>query len=227
MKILKNSPQWVLTLSLLSLSYITYAKADTGNLFNVQSTKSHELTILNNGLAALEKRLELIERAKKSIDVEYFIYRTDTSAKIFTQALVKKAREGVKVRILLDTFMVINDLSPFYAHEIEKEGIEIKYFNTAGPLNLAIGGYRNHRKLLSIDGEEAITGGRNIGDEYFDLSSEYNFLDRDMYIKGEIVKSIENTFDQFFASDTSFQIYVPIPAMFSDRDYLLKILHSF
>jgi putative cardiolipin synthase len=204
MKIFKTPNKWLLILSLLSISYFGLsAQANEGSSFNKKSSRPHEVIILNNGLASLEKRLQMIERAKKRIDVEYFIYRTDTSAKIFTQALVKKARQGVKVRMLLDYFMIIGDLNTFYTTELERNGIEVKYFNAVSPLSIRYGQYRNHRKLLAVDGVEAITGGRNIGDEYFDLSSEYNFLDRDIYIKGEIVKSIEETFDTIFASKHS------------------------
>lgn len=200
-----NAPKWVMTLSLLSLTVLsTSLKADEGvNHFNIKSAKSHGLILLNHGLASLEERLQMIERAEKTIDVEYFIYRTDKSAKLFTQALVKKARQGVKVRMLLDYFMVKSDLSPFYTHELEKEGIEVKYFNTTATLNLFSGQYRNHRKVLTIDGKEAITGGRNIGDEYFDLHKDYNFMDREVHIEGEIVKSIESTFNETFAAEKS------------------------
>ncbi|MBC7712589.1 MAG: phosphatidylserine/phosphatidylglycerophosphate/cardiolipin synthase family protein [Rhizobacter sp.] len=203
-----NAPKWVMTLSLLSVamfSHGTFAQ-EALNPFSVKSAAPHELILLNHGLASLEERLQMIDRAEKSIEVEYFIYRTDKSAKLFTQALVKKARQGVKVRILLDYFMVKNDLSPFYTHELEKEGIEVKYFNITSTLNLFSGQYRNHRKLLLIDGNEIITGGRNIGDEYFDLSKDYNFMDRELHIEGELVKSIETTFNETFVAEKSVRV---------------------
>lgn len=171
--------------------------------FISNSSNGHRMTILNHGLASLEDRLRLIENAKESIDVEYFIYRTDLSAKIFTQALIKKAREGVKIRMLLDYFMIKSDLGPFYTHELMKEGIEVKYYNTTPLINFFSAQYRNHRKVLLVDGEVAITGGRNIGDEYFDMHKDYNFLDRDVRIEGEIVKSIEETFTKTFNSKKS------------------------
>ncbi len=200
-----NAPKWVMTLSVLSMAiFSTGVQAEKAvNHFDIKSTEVHNLVLLNHGLASLEERLQMIDRAQKSIDVEYFIYRTDKSAKLFTQALVKKARQGVKVRMLLDYFMVKSDLSPFYTHELEKEGIEVKYFNTTATLNLFSGQYRNHRKVLAIDGKEAITGGRNIGDEYFDLHKDYNFMDREVHIEGEIVKSIEATFNDTFAAKKS------------------------
>ena len=173
------------------------------DLFITNSDKTHKITLLNHGMASFEERLQMIERAQKSIDVEYFIYRTDRSAKILTQALVKKAREGVKVRVLLDYFLAKKDFTPFYAHELEKSGAEVKYFNTVSSLKIMSAQYRNHRKAIIIDGKEVITGGRNIGDEYFDLHPVYTFLDRDIRFEGAVVTPIKETFDETFNAELS------------------------
>ena len=201
-----KSKNLLLALSLLVGTNVFAADIEGKDPFSLSMQRPHDVVLLNHGLASLEERLQMIERAEKFIDVEYFIYRTDKSAKLFTQALVKKAREGVKVRMLLDWFMVKSDLSPFYAHELEKEGIEVKYFNTTSTLNLFSGQYRNHRKLILVDGKEVITGGRNIGDEYFDLHEEYNFLDREMHIEGDMVAAIQKTFDETFAAEKSVRV---------------------
>lgn len=163
----------------------------------------HKIKLINSGLASLEERLEMLERAKESIDIEYFIYNSDLSGKIFTQALIKKAREGVKIRVLLDTVMIKSLITPYHIYELQKEGIEVKYFNNTALLNLVKGMYRNHRKLLIIDGKEVITGGRNIGDEYFDLREDFNFLDREILIEGDIVKTIKNSFEVLWKSKVS------------------------
>ncbi|MDD4973279.1 MAG: phosphatidylserine/phosphatidylglycerophosphate/cardiolipin synthase family protein [Bacteriovorax sp.] len=181
-------------------------KAGELDPFRASIRSNHQITLLNQGLASLEERLQMIEKAQKSIAVEYFIYNLDKSGRIFSQALIKKAREGVKVRMLLDYFMVKGQFSPFFAYEMEKNGIEVKYFNATSTLNLFGGQYRNHRKLLLIDGKEAITGGRNIGDEYFDLHEKFNFLDRDILVSGPIVSSIQNTFDQVWNADISVKV---------------------
>jgi putative cardiolipin synthase len=192
--------KWSLLLVLLALG----AKAEVvTDSFKVKINKSHQIALLNNGLAAFEERLEMLERAKKSIDVEYFIYELDKSGRVFTQALIKKAKEGVKVRMLLDYSMIKGTFTPFFAHEMEKFGIEVKYFNPSATINQFSGTYRNHRKVLLIDGVEAVTGGRNIADEYFDLREDFNFLDRDLHVRGEIVKSIEETFNTLWASEHS------------------------
>jgi putative cardiolipin synthase len=165
-----------------------------------------KIKILNHGLAAFEERLQMIEAAKKTIDIEYFIYNADISGKIFTQALINKAKSGVKVRLLLDYLMIKKEITPFHSYEFEKNGIEVKYFNPTALLNLVKGQYRNHRKVLIVDGKVAMTGGRNIGDEYFDLSSKFNFLDRDIAIQGPVVDSMQSTFESVWNAQGSKKI---------------------
>lgn len=190
---------WLVLLVMLTMG----VQAKDLNPFKGLAQTAHEIKLLNHGLASLEERLQMIERAEHAIDVEYFIYNLDKSGRIFTQALIKKAQQGVKVRMLLDYAMIKSTFSPFYAEELKQYGIEVKYFNPTATLNFFSGTYRNHRKVLLIDGKEAITGGRNIGDEYFDLREDFNFLDRDIRIKGEIVDSIQQTFDQVWSADVS------------------------
>jgi putative cardiolipin synthase len=162
-----------------------------------------KIKIFNQGLAAFEERLQMIEAATKTIDIEYFIYNADNSGRIFTQALINKAKSGVKVRLLLDYLMIKKQITPFHSFELEKLGIEVKYFNPTALLNLVKGQYRNHRKVLIIDGKVAMTGGRNIGDEYFDLSPKFNFLDRDIEIIGPVVDSMQSTFESVWNSKAS------------------------
>lgn len=197
----------ILAMCLVASTVMPYGVAQASeNPFIVKSTKEHKITLLNHGMASLEERLQMIERAQESIDVEYFIYRTDRSAKLLTQALVRKARQGVKVRILLDYFVVKRDFTNFYVHELEKSGVIFKYYNTTSLLNVSGAQYRNHRKVIIIDGKEAITGGRNIGDEYFDLHADYTFLDRDIVVEGELVTQIKETFDRTFNSEMSTRV---------------------
>lgn len=167
--------------------------------FHATSDAPHDVQTLNSGLAAMEKRLQMIEQAQKSIDIEMFIYNTDDAGRMFTQALVKKAQQGVKVRLLLDHFMIGSTITPFHAHELEDQGIIVRYYNKASILAGRYQ-YRNHRKSMVVDGVEAIVGGRNIADEYFDLSHEYNFVDRDIWVKGPIVSAIDESFQDVWDS---------------------------
>jgi putative cardiolipin synthase len=193
---------WLVLFSLLALG----AQAADIDPFKTSVQSVHQIKLLNHGLGSLEERLQMLERAQNSIDVEYFIYNLDKSGKLFSQALIKKAQQGVKVRMLLDFAMIKGTFSPFYAEEMKAFGIDVRYFNPTATLNLFSGTYRNHRKVLLIDGKEAITGGRNIGDEYFDLREDFNFLDRDIFISGDIVKSIQQTFDQVWNAEQTLPV---------------------
>lgn len=186
--------------ALLTLTSVSLHAESDYSSFISKKTSSHEIKVINHGMASLEERLRLIESAKETIDVEYFIYNADISGQIFTQALIKKAREGVKVRVLLDYFMIQDQINTFMIHELKKEGIEVRYYNPAPTIRFIKVQYRNHRKILIIDNEVALTGGRNIGNEYFDLSPEFNFIDRDFLVKGEVVTDIKKSFDVVWES---------------------------
>jgi len=161
----------------------------------------NKIKIMNIGTEALAARLQLIEKAEKHIELEYFIFNPDTAGRLMLQALAKKAKSGVKVRLLVDSSSTVLKLDGYYAQVLKNKNIQLKYYNPTNILQLSSMNFRNHRKLLSIDNKEAITGGRNIADEYFDLSEEFNFLDRDVMIKGPIVKVMNKTFENFWTSN--------------------------
>ncbi|HAZ12639.1 MAG: hypothetical protein A2X86_11425 [Bdellovibrionales bacterium GWA2_49_15] len=187
----------ILVFLLTLISFSTFAASEL-KVFKATSDAPHSLTIYDHGLGSLYARLKMIERAKESIDVEYFIYDTSPSSRVFNQALVKKAKEGVKVRVLLDYFLIIPEIDVYHAGELEAAGIDVKYYHIESMAKFLKFQYRSHRKLLSIDGKEAMTGGRNIADEYFDLSDKFNFIDKDIYISGPLVSAIEESFEIFW-----------------------------
>lgn len=190
-------------LLLLILSLNAFAAPEYSHLipypyYKVMSDSSNEVRQISNGWAAFQIRLEMIQRAKKHIEVEYFIYNEDLAGKIFSRELEKAAARGVKVRILVDKSVAVFRLNPYYAKEFASRGLELRYYNKAPLWKVSTMQFRNHRKLLSVDDKEAITGGRNIGDDYFDLSDRFNFQDTDIYVKGQIVKPMRETFDHYF-----------------------------
>lgn len=191
-----------LLLLLVALLSFTAQSAEESDFYS-HSTENHDLIILNKGLPSLQARLDMIDRAEKSIELEYFIYHDDMSGRLLTQALVEKARQGVRVRVLMDHFLIIGEIDPFYAHELRKNGVEVRFYNDAPLIKFISFQFRNHRKSFIIDGKEAITGGRNIGDEYFDLSESFNFIDRDVVVKGPIVKTIQASFDALWNAEAT------------------------
>ncbi len=193
----------LLALSLTLFSAPTYADTPLeAPFFKVEDSRDksvkNEMIVLNSGIASLQFRLDMIKRAKKSIEVEYFIYNQDQAGRILTHALIEAAKRGVKVRILVDKSMPIFALDNHIAKELRKYGIDLRFYNDAILLELSTTQFRSHRKLFLVDDKEAITGGRNIGDDYFDLSEHFNFLDRDIYVKGSIVKTMRQSFDEYF-----------------------------
>jgi putative cardiolipin synthase len=179
--------------------------------FSRMTEGNHQVMHLPEGVAAMQLRLEMIRRATKNIEVEYFIYNDDVSGKILTRELIAAAQRGVKVRILIDKCLPVFLFDKFYAKAVAEYGIEVRYYNSAPLIAISSVQFRNHRKLLSVDDEEAITGGRNIGDDYFDLSPHFNFNDTDIYVKGPIVKVIRESFDAYFEHKISERPKFPQP----------------
>jgi putative cardiolipin synthase len=174
-----------------NFEYPFYAKS------NSNKSSPNEMRILHSGIASLQLRLQMIRRAQRSIELEYFIFQNDMSGRIIVTELIKKAQQGVKVRLLIDKSITVIRFDEYYAAELMRhKNIQVSYYNRA--LDPATAQYRNHRKLLSIDREEALTGGRNIGLDYFDLDPDYNFFDRDIWVKGPIVKAMVDSFNIFW-----------------------------
>ncbi|HEY8271961.1 MAG TPA: phosphatidylserine/phosphatidylglycerophosphate/cardiolipin synthase family protein [Pseudobdellovibrionaceae bacterium] len=168
-----------------------------------------KMQLIDSGVAALQKRFEMIATAKKTIDIEYFIYNTDKVGRLFTQALIEKAqKDHIKIRLLVDSSIAVFQLKEDYAAVIQsavKEGLlEIRYYNKTSFFNVVGAQFRSHRKSLIIDGEnvdgQGMTGGRNIAEEYFDLSPTYNFLDTDLYVQGTLVRAMKKSFEDFWES---------------------------
>ncbi len=160
--------------------------------------QSHQMLLLHSGVTALAKRIEMIRQAKKSIELETFIYTPDKAGKALITEMIAKARQGVKVRLLLDKSITVIQFDEYFAKIAQEKGIEVRYYRRA--IDFSSAQFRNHRKLMIVDGEQAIVGGRNIADEYFDLHEEYNYHDRDLWVSGPIVKGMRDSFNAYWNS---------------------------
>lgn len=176
-------------------------KAPQHPAIDVRSREPHPVALLDVGFDSLAERLRLIEEAKESIELEFFIYELDEASRLISQALARKAAQGVKVRILVDFAMPVFKLAPGVARALESSGVQVRYYNTSGIARFFAMQHRTHRKLLVADRKKAIIGGRNIGNDYFDLSTHYNFLDSDLLIQGPIAAAIVDSFELYWASD--------------------------
>ncbi|MBS1970304.1 MAG: hypothetical protein JSU04_08345 [Bdellovibrionales bacterium] len=190
-------------LAVIGLLWLTMASTALA-MTPVHSNQSHELLLITNGSAALQARLEMIERAQTSVAIESYLLVADSSGKFLLQALQKRAKAGVKVRILCD--LLDQALDPFLATVLAEDGIEVKYYRPSSMAKLWVSkGHRNHRKTFIVDGREMIVGGRNSADRYMDIPNHRNFLfvDYELAVKGPIVEDVLASFNEYWSSPLS------------------------
>lgn len=169
-----------------------------------------------SGWDALSQRLALIETAEHSIDIQYYIWNGDKSGRYLASRLIVAADRGVKIRVMLDDFNLSQRDELMEAID-NHPNIEIRIFNPVPNRNglakwLNLGSdfsrlnRRMHNKSFTVDGALSIVGGRNIGDEYFDLSDEINFRDRDVLVGGAVVDEIQTSFVEYWNSLWSYPV---------------------
>lgn len=144
--------------------------------------------ILDDPQEALQARIDLIQQAERTLDVSYYSFLYGPSTEAVIALLAEAAERGVRVRLILDG--VTNGLEPMYrpilAWLLARPNLEVRFFNPPGgtrhlPLN-----NRLHIKILMADESQLISGGRNIGDEYFGIeggTAKHQSRDRDLYIR--------------------------------------------
>jgi putative cardiolipin synthase len=169
---------------------------------------------LRSGTDALASRVELIRRAEASIDAQYYIWHDDTSGVLLLEELRNAALRGVRVRLLLDDNGVPG-LDATMATLNAQPNFEIRLFNPSTIRRPKLLGYsfdffrmnrRMHNKSLIVDGAVAIIGGRNIGDEYFDVQRDAFYIDMDALAAGKVVPETATVFDDYWNSPSVFAL---------------------
>jgi len=171
---------------------------------------------LDRGDEALLLRIHLIRSARRSIDIQTYIWTNDESARVVLYELLKAAERGVKVRILVDHMGAHKDPDQLAFVSTLSANIEIKLYRPVGGMgnpriphilaDLLIpsgSNQRMHVKTFIVDGFAGITGGRNIGNNYFNYSLGYNFKDRDAYVIGPAVTNMAASFDEYWNASQS------------------------
>lgn len=156
-----------------------------------------ETRVLTNGETTFHEIKEAIKHAKHHIHFEYYILRHDALGNEIKDLLIEKVQSGVKVRILYDSVGSWK-LSKRYIQALKRAGAEIvEFFPVKLPFFNHKINFRNHRKIVVIDGEIGFTGGLNIGDEYLGKNRSFgNWRDTHLCIKGEAVRSLQAIFLQ-------------------------------
>lgn len=169
--------------------------------------------LLVEGQAALAARLGLIARATRTLDVQVYLFHNDLAGKWVASALLDAADRGVRVRILIDDIDTADKevgLATLNAHH----NIEVRLFNPfhRRSTNLLVKAWqainepvrlnrRMHNKAFIADNQLGITGGRNIGDEYFDAHRDVAFIDLDLLAAGGVVDAMSQSFDAYWNSE--------------------------
>jgi cardiolipin synthase C len=175
--------------------------------------------LLTRGTDALMSRVWLIDHARHSIDLQYFIFLNDSTGRLVAQRLLAAADRGVRVRLLLDDISLEHEdrlLGALSAHP----HVEVRVFNpfrTRDPswpskiAQLALEAprlnRRMHNKSMVVDGMVAVLGGRNIADAYFDADgSNSNFRDLDVLTIGPVVGEAAQAFDAYWNSNSAYPL---------------------
>ncbi|MCF6093246.1 cardiolipin synthase [Microaerobacter geothermalis] len=158
-------------------------------------TVNNRTEVLTNGRQTYGAILEEIKKAKHHIHLEFYIVRDDGIGKQIQQALIERAKQGVKVRFMYDGLGSWK-LSSQYVEELKMAGVQVAAFLPVRiPLMNSKLNYRNHRKIVVIDGSIGFVGGLNIGDEYLGLNEKMGFWrDSHLKIEGEAVYFLQNIF---------------------------------
>ena len=174
-----------------------------------------EVKYLPSGESKFEELLIQLKEAKHFIFLEYFIIDEGIMWGNVLEILKEKAEEGVDVRVMYDGTCEFNLLPHDYPKRLKKLGIKCKAF---APVSLFVSthyNYRDHRKILVIDGHTAFTGGINLADEYINKVNRYgHWKDVSVMLKGEAVKSFTLMFLQMWnveEKQTDFYKYLAYP----------------
>lgn len=173
------------------------------NNSNSLLTTGNQLQILNNGDETFEAIFTAIQNAKHHIHLEYYIFSDDKIGNKLKNLLIEKSKTGVEIRIIIDDVGSWS-LSENFISDLKKNGIEIySFMEVRFPRLTSKMNFRNHRKIIVVDGEIGFTGGINIADRYLDgLKKIGSWRDTHLQIKGDAAACLQ----VIFAADWYFVI---------------------
>ena len=159
----------------------------------------------------LEAQKKALSEAKTFIFMEYHAIEDSTSFAGIREILARKVKEGVEVRLLYDDVGSVGFISPEFIKRMEADGIQCRVFNPMVPMLHVFMNNRDHRKITVVDGKVGFTGGYNLADEYFNLTSPYgHWKDTGFRLTGAPVRSFTHMFLTFWNA-FSLQKEEPMP----------------
>ena len=180
--------------------------------------------LLPLGVHSLDARLQLIDRARHSLDLQYYVLDNDATGRLLLSRLAAATARGVRVRLLVDD-LYTSRTDALLRAMAALPNMQVRLFNPfgaardSGPigrfaaslLDVRRLNHRMHNKLLVADGAWAVAGGRNIADDYFQQGTQHNFIDLDALITGAVVPDLAASFDLYWNSP----VVMPIEALSS------------
>ncbi len=180
--------------------------------------------LLHDPLEALAARLHLIEQAEKTLDLQYYIWDNDKIGSLALHALIQAADRGVKVRLLIDDNNA-KAMEGIYLALSQHPNIDIKLYNPYRfrrlrvidlILDLPRMNRRMHNKSFIADQQISLIGGRNMGNQYYNVSDQYQFSDVDVMLVGSANDEIVHSFDEYWNDEYAYNV----------RDLLSPSQHS-
>jgi len=188
----------------------------------------NKIKIYTDGVSLFENVFEVIKSAKHHIHLEYYIFLADEIGRKMIDALIEKVKEGVSVRVIIDD-VGSWEMPKSAIREMQNAGIEVMSFLRVGlPFLSSKVNYRNHRKILIVDGTVGFTGGINIADRYVKGLKWGKWRDTHIRIEGLAVHELQKTFlaDWYFVNRKLISDPVFYPDIKNSGNSLVQIVTS-
>lgn len=164
------------------------------NLAGMPLTRYNDVDLLIDGEQTFDAIIAGINRAREYVLVEFYIFRSDALGKRIQAALLAKAKEGVRVYMLYDG-LGSRSIDPNFVAELQQAGVVVHAFQTTDSDNRFRMNFRNHRKIVVVDGREGFVGGHNVGDEYMGLDPVLTpWRDTHVAFRGPVVLAAQAAF---------------------------------
>jgi cardiolipin synthase len=180
---------------------VAFQKSAIEHILGFPFTSNNRVQLLKSGCETFQTILNSISIAREIICIEFYIFKDDDTGNKLAELLKEKARQGVKVYLLYDHFGSFLTSRHFWS-DLKKAGVNVRVshpFKWSAPRRYI---YRNHKKLLIIDGTKAVTGGFNIADEYHGYFKKRKKIWRDtgIYLEGPIASVLFNIFQKSWST---------------------------
>jgi cardiolipin synthase len=192
-------------------------------------TEKNKVDILQNGQSTFTAILDALSKASDHIHMEYYVYEDDKIGNQIKELLIQKASQGLKIRLIIDAIGSWS-LSNKFIKMLKKNGVEVGVFMPVRfPLIANKINYRNHRKIIVVDGKIGFVGGLNIADRYIEGTQELGpWRDTHLRLEGDAVQSLQIVFitDWYFVTKKYLQGTEYFPPNSIETQLLVQITSS-